>query len=158
MKGTKTVYSNRSSSTNSSRRSSIRDSLSSLECGEPASVTTGGNKRKRMRSGFRTDRTDTEMEEPLPVVNNKIYFSTSSLNENQDDARDGLLINEFPNASRIGESSDGISGPDMRFSDIRILVADIRIGFGYFGYIKIKIFNPNSFLFLKIPLFIAFLC
>ena len=56
-----------------------------------------------MRSGFRTDRTDrtdTEMEET--PLNNKIYFSNSSLNEaHHDETRDGLLINEFPNASRI---------------------------------------------------------
>ena len=93
--------SSRSSSRSSSRRSSIRDSLSSLECGAEPSIVSG--KRKRVRSGFRTDRTDrTDTEAEESHLNNKIYYSNSSLNEpDEEECRDGLLINDFPNTGRI---------------------------------------------------------
>ena len=56
-----------------------------------------------MRSGFRTDRTDrTDTEAEENPLGNKIYFSNDSMNEPLDDhARDGLLINDFPNSNRI---------------------------------------------------------
>ena len=58
---------------------------------------------KRMRSGFRTDRTDrTDTEAEENPLGNKIYFSNDSMNEPLDDhTRDGLLINDFPNSNRI---------------------------------------------------------
>ena len=79
-----------SSSSTSSRRSSIAghdlDSLSSLELGDA--------KKKKAKSGFRTDRTDTEIEDPDFRQKNS-YYSTNSLNHQDENDDEGVLINEF---------------------------------------------------------------
>merc|ERR1719418_391898 len=96
-----------SSSSTSSRRSSVHcndlESLSSLELGADGRKRSGAGGFSSRKSGFRTDRTDTEHEDNdhrPGNVGKSAYFSSASIPaRNSDDVDDdGVLINDFGSA------------------------------------------------------------